>query len=201
MRKMTAIKNLGFASIDQPSVNYDWSEGCGERWDFHEASECQKCGKVLLNVRGEEEHQYLDDDSECDGYVYSADGPMMNYFYPIGGPGYRGGIDTEEIQKALIGLPLCLVEFHDHEDDYQYALALTGGGMDLSWQIAEAFMRIGHLPPAWIELAHFAGMKPTKRNRWILAGCRASARAMIHRYQGMLRNHKRTSQWMDSQKK
>jgi hypothetical protein len=87
---------------------------------------------------------------------------MMNYAYPleslridmrgtllgdsvpdsIGAHGFPTTV--HEAAHALRGLPLCIIERLDGEG---YELALTGGGMDLSWEICEAFVRLGFLPP------------------------------------------------------
>ncbi len=92
--------------------------------------------------------------------------PMMNYYYPL--PGEFDGEDAAKIDH----LPLCIVHFL--EDD-SYALALTGGGMNLSWEICEAHMRLGYLPPTHFRLPRMAGTPPNERNRWIIDGCIRSA--------------------------
>lgn len=81
----------------------------------------------------------------------------------------RDSFDESHAEK-IADLPLCIVRF---EDDESYALALTGGGMDLSWEIAEAFMRLGYLPPlAYCDLPNMAGMDTgDERHRWVIAGC------------------------------
>jgi hypothetical protein len=71
-----------------------------------------------------------------------AEGPMMNYWYPC--PAVED--NPQDAATKLLGLPLCVVEV-----DGEWGLALTGGGMDLTWEIIEAFVRLGQLPPA-----HFA---------------------------------------------
>lgn len=83
-----------------------------------------------------------------------APGPQMNYVYPVID-------DTDDAERNgqwaynIRHLPLCVVEL----DGYT-GLALTGGGMDLSWEIAEAFVRIGYRPPVDVcgTLPRMAGM-------------------------------------------
>lgn len=104
--------------------------------------------------------------------------PMMNYYYPIkldrvGSP--------EEGARILdkFGGNVCLVYFPEKEE---YAMALTGGGMDLSWDICEGYMLLGYLPPVhFCDLPAFAGMKLSPKNKWILNGCiRANIVSMYH---------------------
>lgn len=68
-----------------------------------------------------------------------AEGPMMNYWYPCP----AAGDDPVVAAARLASLPLCVVEV-----DGEWGLALTGGGMDLTWSIVEAYVRLGQLPPA-----------------------------------------------------
>ncbi len=79
--------------------------------------------------------------------------PMMNYAYPIHLD------DAAGAQATLMGavVPLCVVEIGG--DPF---LALTGGGMDLSWSICEAYVALGLLPPA-----HFAGKLPNQGDPWL----------------------------------
>lgn len=166
--KMTPVKELSAEYISTTPQSYDWTAGYGETWEFHVACRCEKCGATITNERCGGTHSEIDSDSDCDGYVESSEGPMMSYFYPM--PDFRG--DVENASKEIANLPLCIVEFTDSGD---YALALTGGGMDLSWQICEAFMRLGYLPPFHFELPGMSGRGTSTRDRWIIAGCRRSA--------------------------
>lgn len=75
------------------------------------------------------------------------EGPMMNYYYPLDTP---HSFDPQQAALKLVDLPVCLVSFAN-----EYALALTGGGMDLSWEICEAYVRLGEAPPF-----HFASRLP-----------------------------------------
>lgn len=110
-------------------------------------------------------------------FDYDPEGPMMGYYYPLDTHG-GGMYDEDELRRmaiALIDLPLCLVEVEESFDT-TLALALTGGGMDLSWEIAEGFMRLGYLPPAWITDLPRIGKRDTLKNRWIIDGVLATAR-------------------------
>ncbi len=90
------------------------------------------------------------------------EGPMMNYWYEL------DVTPDGQLAALIVDLPLCIVDI-----DGTVGLALTGGGMDLTWEICEAFMRLGSLPPY-----HFATSLPamgdrgrSERDRWIIAGC------------------------------
>src|SRR5204862_260320 len=87
-------------------------------------------------------------DAAMDGRCDQAEGPMMNSFYLLeeGGP-YGRTPDLDAWAAELDGLPLCAVQLAG-----DYGLALTGGGMDLSWEIAEAHLRLGYRVPTWISL-------------------------------------------------
>lgn len=170
--KLTPIKELSGDAIDMVPRSMDWSQGYGEAWECHEASKCEKCGKAIVGTNGAE-HSKLDNRSDCDGYVPTNEGPMMNYFYPL--PSLREGIDAAAL--AIVDLPLCVVEV-----DGEQGLALTGGGMDLTWEIAEAHMRLGYVPPFhFARLPSFSGLQLDARHKWIIAGCRCSAQITIKR--------------------
>lgn len=95
--------------------------------------------------------------------------PMMNCYYPV--PHTRG-VDT----RVLDGTNCTLVLLGGGG---QGALVLNGGGMDFSWRIADAHIRLGLLPPAWIRLPLQAGYP--KRAKLIIAACRLSQRVMQRR--------------------
>ena len=65
---------------------------------------------------------------------------MMNYFYPLPGD------ISEEVKQSLVDTCLCLVQMGDGEE---IGFALSGGGMDLSWEICEAYILAGFLPPIY----------------------------------------------------
>lgn len=183
----------------------------GEGWRSKEANACDKCGAVVLldcgdggthsdlysdgdecpqcrrrgNIESNEKEgeefrhvctdcgfAFVPDDPPCDGYVSTADGPMMNYWYPVEID------DIDAAARELANLPLCVVEFRDGRT----GLALTGGGMDLSWEICEAFIKIGYLPPFhFCDLPAMAGLRLDARRRLVIAACRATCDAVAGR--------------------
>lgn len=153
-------------------LSFNYGEGYGSEWEYKEASRCEECGHVDL-AYGEERCPKCDE-----GYLW-ADGPMMNNWYLLPDDIFRYGTDplpADEVEaaKRLVSLPLCIVEPHFNADSRQtpsdWGMALTGGGMDLIWEIAEAYMRLGYLPPARLRLPKMAGYDPNDRRRWIVEG-------------------------------
>ncbi len=165
-----SIDGLSYAALESKSVNYDFSQGYMEAWEL---------AVTQLDLDDEAQARVLVDDGygepteesaaqELDGWL-----PMMNYYYPL-----PDNVDTSKAREALQGLPLTLVYFNETENDESfYALALTGGGMDLSWEICEAFIRLGYYPPLqYCGLPRMAmTMHPDRRA--VLEGCKLSAKA------------------------
>jgi hypothetical protein len=147
-------------AVNGTAVEADWTRGYGTEWDYWSALVCDECGELVVSTGPESDHRH----------EVLFEGPMMSCYYPIeerclGGP--------EDAARKIAGLPLCVVRVGD-----QYGLALTGGGMDLSWEIAEAFMRLGHAPPLrYSNLPGIAGRGSSARDRWIVEGCLRSAKA------------------------
>lgn len=64
----------------------------------------------------------------------------------------------------LLGLPLCVVEVEG-----EYGLALTGGGMDYGWEICEAYIRLGFLPPVYFDPPNLTNRGESADDRVIMA--------------------------------
>ena len=138
-------------------VDVDWSElGRDGGFDFWEAATCDECGAVVVGSGG----------TECrKGHEVLLEGPMMNYYYPMDEDCLG---DPEEAARKVADLPLCVVRV-----GVQYGLALTGGGMNLAWEICEAFMRLDHVPPLhFADLPSMAGRGSSARDQWIIRGCK-----------------------------
>jgi len=147
-----ACKNLRNDCIEAKPLDMDWCERLGEDldgWRSFEACACPDCGETVHGhgPTYEARHCDVDDESECEGYLTS-EGPAMSYAYPLGHIGHS----PEDAE--LLGGNVCLVEM----DDGTWFLALTGGGMDLSWDICRAYIDLGYLPPVhFADLPEFAG--------------------------------------------
>lgn len=120
-----------------------------------------------------------DHNAVIDGMLHQSDYnmPMMNYYYPLPHLDRRNGdLSRNQAILAAHGGAITLVEVGDG-----FALALTGGGMDLSDVIIEAHMLLGYLPPVHFlkDKDMFADRSPEHRD-WLLAGCRRSLEVNLH---------------------
>jgi hypothetical protein len=173
--------------------------GWPEAWDVVRAVKCPSCRKFVAEEDEEVENpewQQLKDQApdeepdveefveveagacanpECDRFTEEADpsdtevAPMMNYYYKLPNHHTFGPSDARKLE----GLPLCIVTFGRGQGalEDEQALALTGGGMDLSWEICEAFMRLGFLPPAaFARVPAMAGKPRGPVDLWVLEG-------------------------------
>jgi hypothetical protein len=200
-----AVKSLRTDCIDEKPIDFDfggdelYDERGSERWSYLEAMRCESCQEAILNF---EDHGYVNDDGDpvelpkatspqvdrdyldewaeeqgfehCPSYGADArdlyaEGPMMNYMYPLG----RSSDYSEDNARKLVDVPLCLVEC-----DGAY-LALTGGGMDLSWEICHAYILLGYLPPTHFTLPRMAGMHLTEKNAMIAAAVERASEIQV----------------------
>lgn len=93
-----------------------------------------------------------------------AEGPMMSSYWPVRDD--ATDLDEDDLCRMaakIAHLPLCVVYV-----DGTVGLALTGGGMDLSWEIAEAFIRIGYYPPTGLGTLPQMAMEYTDKHRAIV---------------------------------
>lgn len=109
---------------------------------------------------------------------------MMNYMYGLP-DGFESdmekkfGSDWRTLIKPLLS-NTTLIYFNKEN---KYYIALTGGGMDLSWEICETYINLGYLP-----LMHFCGLPKMadldifSRNKYrIVRGCMRSAEVAGYR--------------------
>jgi hypothetical protein len=164
----TDVESLYASSIDAKPIPVDsWSDLLSEDADaatywqtFDYEHEEHDTTYVLMSqngwVSGLVTDGALDTDREditegAEPYMHGAEGPMMNYWYPV--ESIDDDADAVSAAIAIDGLPLCVVRVGN-----DYGLALTGGGMDLSWDICAAYVATGSLPPAhFADLPSFAG--------------------------------------------
>lgn len=186
------IEELSCEHVQTEPRDVDWrrewetSDG-GDTPDetFTEAQRCEGCGMILVfaggysgGKHGDAMHETIGfdwgsaaADTKCDGYVGACEGPAMNYAYPC------DWTDAEETARALVNLPVIpVVDSNGH-----HALALTGGGMDLSWEICEAYIALGFLPPLHYakDLPLMAGLTLDARRKRILDACERTARISV----------------------
>ncbi len=180
---------LSYDSIDAQSVLYDWTDGYGERWDTIQPdfSDIESV-KKFLDMQGREykgrygsdtDSQYEERLTEQAEEVWQTDEfghPMMNYYYPFH---LRYGADPSELQMKMFieGGSTCLVMFEEEP-----VIVLTGGGMDLSWDICLAYILCGNFPPVrFCDLPDFAGQKSSETNLLIIAACQESCQGLKER--------------------
>jgi hypothetical protein len=180
---MLNIERLNCDAIDVTPTTIDWSEAMGEDmegWRAFEAFECPECKRtvvcsslgecvcrdVLSDVVEDIDGEECEVPNTCRGEM-TLEGPMMSYWYPVKLD------DCEEAAKLIAHLPLCVVEFEDGDT----GLALTGGGMDLSWEICEAFIVLGYWPPVhFCDLPKMSGRGKSEKDLAIIAACEESCR-------------------------
>ena len=164
----TRIKDLYSAAINVQPVDFDWAEGYGEKWENYQPIECYNCGKIFAPWENPQGEQCPRCKTDCD----PAEGPMMNYYYalPAFNPQDVGG-EVKAAIKVYNAGSTCLVYLEDLD---LWAIALTGGGMNLAWDICAAYIAVGYLPPLHYldSLPNFAGMTLTAKNRRVLAAGR-----------------------------
>ena len=191
MSKRIPINKLSGDAVDTKPIDCSWPERLGENldgWTSYEAVECNGCGHEFVAVG------LCVLCPKCGGIADQAAGPMMNYFYPVPIQ------DCEEAAKKIQHLPLCVVQF---EDDTT-GLALTGGGMDLTWDIVRAYLALGYLPPVhYCRLPNLSGWENYPDAEYVIRACEMSTEVVIRRvtYQAvdlaaMRKSRRRTNLWV-----
>jgi hypothetical protein len=84
--------------------------------------------------------------------------PMMNSLWPLEEFEYHLKKFNDRTLKKAIDDAGAMTLIQRNDDD-EYYLALAGGGMDLSWDIAAGYVNLGYLPPFIIceHLPEFSG--------------------------------------------
>lgn len=94
------------------------------------------------------------------------DEPMMSYYYPLPRSEERDPGELQAILAVQAGPVVCVLV------NGRPVLALSGGGMDLSWEICEAFIVLGYCPPAhFCDLPAMAGRGESERDKRIVRAC------------------------------
>ncbi|MFE9412293.1 hypothetical protein ACFYN0_26395 [Streptomyces sp. NPDC006704] len=141
-------------------------------WECWESFLCDGCDKPSdgNNICRNEECEKYEDEAKA----YADEGPTSSIYWEIRLP---TDMDEHDVARAIHDLPVCLVKVgRDHEE---YGLTLTGGGMNLIWEIVEAFTRIGSLPPTdKIDLASI-GRGDSELDRYLIAACQRAGREAI----------------------
>lgn len=213
-------EDLHVSNIDEKSIDIDWREAYGkdcEGWrvvmpnftsysrkllllyaekndiDLHEQFGVPD-GESLKDVKTQDIADYLAEKWNDEGQ----EEPMMNYYYPCDLSGGRYGLDPGDAQFILSvnHLPLTVVEVRGPDGEDHPALALTGGGMDLSWEICEAYCRLGQIPPMhfW-DLPDMCGYGVSKDHQWVMACIRYGAEWLKGRAQQRIEDIDKKIRW------
>ena len=167
------VGRLSCQAVDSTPVAYDWNASRYDDdppWRYVAAETCPECGAVVIYAEDHADgcERADEDGDELAGYD---GGPMMNYYYPAEID------DPDEAGRLLADTCLVVVEV-----DGRTGLALTGGGMDLSWEIAAAFVALGMLPPVhFADLPGMAGMTASVGNLTTAAAMFRSCEVMAMR--------------------
>lgn len=109
-------------------------------------------------------------EEEIDAQRYQ---PIYNVLYPLP---QQFQMPTD-VRRRLNNMTVVRV------DDDETGLALTGCGMDFTWEICETYMRLGYYPPvALCRLPEMADRGCSKLDRAIVAACMRSVDAVVKRH-------------------
>ena len=147
---MSSIRNCWTDSVEESAEKYDfWENKQYEDWDV-----------AIDGCLTDEEREYEEFQ------------PMHNYRYHL--PHFdEKNMNCEEMKDAVKHTNLTVVQ-DKHNDEY--FLALTGTGMDMSWDICEAHINMGYLPPADFcrRLPRMGDMSITPSTEKVILGCKRS---------------------------
>lgn len=201
--KYPPVKDLSAAAVDAKPVDFDWSEGYGETWDIVLPNTYSWTKEECLSwIDGESlelSDLLLDDDAELDAIRekirerMDEDSdrftPVMSYYYPLPGLSMKAEDAQTILDNSSCALAVVLV-------GDEPVMALTGGGMDFSWDICRAYMLLGFLPPTHFQPPEMGGMKLDARTRWVLAGYRRSCQVELMWARNRLKNVQRVRMWL-----
>lgn len=194
------VSDLKYGVIEEQTRTVDWREE-----GFSDIDD-KGTWEIVYPERGECGYSDHTTCERCDGsgYVTAEEAqesdpdwcmPMMNYAYSL-----PEGRTYNADSAALVVENTCLTLVQDVKQE-RYYLALTGGGMDLSWSIVEAFVLLGLLPPAHFRLPEFAGETLTPKKRKLIAAMRRSYRGIISQQRANLNALDRTVQYLKNNAK
>ena len=181
MDALPNAEDLSLRCVDASTQRVSWTDLEFSEWRYWEATRAED--RVWVYPGDEAEYR-----QEL-GYPLHerCAGPMMNFAYELEALApYRQRRGPAEAAALLAGLPLCLVETSALAGD-GYFLALTGGGMDLTWEIVEAYVRLGFAPPTeHASLPRMAGRGDSERDEAIIGAARKSLQSGRQKHERML---------------
>ena len=141
-------------------ISWEWTQFAESGgWDWWECKECD-CGQDVHSV---------DPDCVCPkcGLEHTFEGPMISYCWPL--PYFTAA--AEKTARKLAHLPVVLTHAEGCPlgEEFSYGLVLSGGGMDLSWELCEAYVSLGYIPPRKLwSLPDFSGMEINSARKKVL---------------------------------
>src|SRR5215217_157947 len=211
-------QGLSLAHIDAEARNVDWSELRGEcddgfeiqlpsatygDWAEHDMdapAAVQRIAKRSAGRQLSEKHEEAF--GQTDAYLEWRDTfePMMNYAWPVS-LAYQRSPDEAIASMAEHARACVLIELSEEAserlhgygpDAPEYVIALTGGGMDLSDELAADYLACGCVPPSRI-LSGLAGVisRDKARRLPLREAYRAAASAYATRAKQMREESKR----------
>lgn len=142
---------------------------------FKECAFVVEVGKTAWYEPGDDEYPALcallgipdapedDEDSEEEFH------PVMNFIYPLNG---HPGEDWPDLVTCTTVVMV----------NGEYCLALTAGGMNLTWEIVESYVNLGYLPPAALcDLPRMAGRGDSEKDQLLAEASRMSCEALMNR--------------------
>lgn len=135
-------------------------------------TECNICdgdGYMDCNCKDEDYPEGRVECGKCDGEgeVVTEDpdrwSPMMHYIYPIKDEDFEPPDKPWDVLECTT-----LVDIKSMDG---YALALTGSGMDFSWEICRSFVNLGYLPPVYFAKLPRMGRGESDQDKQLLRAC------------------------------
>ena len=181
------IGELSLAAVDVNSAYFNFGEEFGVTWDEVTLGllQCESCPATFDDdAHGEGDPHYHEGDPcpICPHTLQRPEvAPMMNYYYEL--PYYEGDPEEDQLTLYQSSANVVLVRMLNIKDNGDsYALALSGGGMDLSWDICHAYILLGYAPPLhFCDLPDFGQDNSQEPYNLILKACLQSAKFVAER--------------------
>lgn len=184
-QKRASVEELWASAVDAKSEKYDWREHqIGEDWEI---------AVPMPDFDSGEKEEDMEDEDD----FYEQNSPMMNFRYPL--PGFKPDrFSDKNLRRALDNAGnITLVQ--DLKSD-EYYLALTGGGMDLTWDIARAYVNLGYLPPAdFCRLPGFVDYGHEEDDKTIIHACKRTASFLENWAKGLAHDLDNTEKFFDDE--
>jgi hypothetical protein len=177
--RVLKCSDLGLANVLDSSAQIDWSEAYGEDcegWrvvfptltlgdiaehapDLLSKAQERKAEAKPYTAAPRDLADRFEQERAGDEWQQGFE-PMMSFVWPVMVPTYNGLSAQEVADRIAEFAPTCsLIEFGEHSPhcSEEYGIALSGGGMNLSDQLAAAYLCANQVPPVGL-LDQLAGV-------------------------------------------